>query len=374
MIRSVLLCFLGLWIVTRPLVAQEINGGIRYNYVENDRLIAQTGASDVKDYQLRRDAEGELNVYMFHIDGFYKSFNVMTTVESEETTFVDIDRNTNAVIGLGNFALLSLDYATESTYEYLQSSAMIFGEDESKRLQINGFGLALGNLRLAYFPYGDYDWEYEVAYKTNKVFSENIRYKVSVFQIERRTPVEPGGYLDFRWTRTKHKETLENREGDLAYQNSQVEIGWFSEKGSQLWFKNAAEKGTFESILADDKLSLEEKVSTNFFQVGIRYVLNEDESIILRKESHQRTTKVVHEQFKSEKIFSEDVLTVGMEFSSKSLEISLRFSQTAYERNIEKTSVFTSESDYAVDDSLLGISIKYSFSTGGSAPARNSEE
>jgi len=373
-IRSVLLCFLGLWIVTRPLVAQEINGGIRYNYVENDRLIAQTGASDVKDYQLRRDAEGELNVYMFHIDGFYKSFNVMTTVESEETTFVDIDRNTNAVIGLGNFALLSLDYATESTYEYLQSSAMIFGEDESKRLQINGFGLALGNLRLAYFPYGDYDWEYEVAYKTNKVFSENIRYKVSVFQIERRTPVEPGGYLDFRWTRTKHKETLENREGDLAYQNSQVEIGWFSEKGSQLWFKNAAEKGTFESILADDKLSLEEKVSTNFFQVGIRYVLNEDESIILRKESHQRTTKVVHEQFKSEKIFSEDVLTVGMEFSSKSLEISLRFSQTAYERNIEKTSVFTSESDYAVDDSLLGISIKYSFSTGGSAPARNSEE
>ena len=133
MIRSVLLCFLGLWIVTRPLVAQEINGGIRYNYVENDRLIAQTGASDVKDYQLRRDAEGELNVYMFHIDGFYKSFNVMTTVESEETTFVDIDRNTNAVIGLGNFALLSLDYATESTYEYLQSSAMIL-----EKMKANG--------------------------------------------------------------------------------------------------------------------------------------------------------------------------------------------------------------------------------------------
>lgn len=331
-------------------------------YLDNERDTEETGYYDLSQRRVQKEGNGSLKLYFFNLDGHYKAYDSRTRIGEDKTRLSSIRDTINARVELLEYIYVfaqgrDLDWR----YRHVDDGVEDFYESESATAILQGIGLVLGDWRFGAALDTSYSWTYRVKVETRSIISENIGFKVNVWELVKKAGNTQGPFYELGLKSWNDSSVEDDRNGSLQRSEGFVFLGIGFSENTAAYVGGKASAGRIESRLLSDNSSALRETDTTSNVFGIRFGLGEQSSIYIEQHFLNQRIDFKNIVYENAHHYRERKLTVGTRINNR-FSFELKFGRTYIDKSYTERVVNNQSYRYQQEDNLVGISLNVRFS------------
>lgn len=334
---------------------------LKLKYSQNEEETEETNYPT--DYEKRTEQllNGNLRLMALRLGGEYRLYDFNSSVGDYRIELRRKQFSIGAQVNLPLFYIWGSQRNQQYTDAYDYLNVTTFRESEQVDTQSLGIGIHLGNLRLGLATNSLIRWAYDVAIADQNVISEDVRFKVNMFEFA-RTPVEIKGlHFLFAYRTWTDSEFMDGRSGDNDGQEISLLIGFGFGEDSLIYIRQDKLADTIQTELEADGSTATRNHEGGRQLFGLRFGLSEDNRIYLEQHVSHLSLQFDNISYDRSEEHSNRELVLGIEYR-KSLNFEFSMGKRKEENSFDDKTVTNSSSSFNHSNTQIGLTIRLQFS------------